>query len=104
MTTIIERPEGGGSGMVVVAAIVGALATAVIGLFAFGAFDRNPTSTSVTIEQPAVPATPTTDVAPPAQSTPAPTQEAAPSTEPAPPATPDTTETEPTAPPAPAQQ
>ena len=37
MTTIIERPEGGGSGMVVVAAVVGALATAVIGLFAFGA-------------------------------------------------------------------
>ena len=103
MTTIIERPEGGDSGMVVIAAIVGALAAGVVGLFAFGAFDRNPASTTVTVEQPAMPATPT-EAAPPAQSAPAPAQETAPSTEPPPPATPDTTEPEPAAPPAPPPQ
>jgi hypothetical protein len=100
MTTIIERPEGGGSGMVVIAAVVGALAAGVIGLFAFGAFDRNPASTTVTVEQPATP----TATAPPAQSAPAPTEQTAPSTEPPPPATPDTTEPEPAAPPAPPAQ
>ena len=41
MTTIIERPSGdsGGSGLVVIALVVGAAAAAVIGLFAFGTFD-----------------------------------------------------------------
>jgi hypothetical protein len=100
MTTIIERPEGGGSGMIVLAAIVGALAVAVIGMFALGGFDGGSPTTAVTIEQPAAPAV-APEAAPAAPSTPAPA-ETAPSTEPAP--APDATDAEPAEPPAPPQE
>ena len=104
MTTIIERPTGdsGSGGTVLIALVVGAIAAAVIGLFAFGAFDnRGPSTTSVTVEQPVVP----TQSAP---ATTPPSQNAAPSTEPpaSTPATPDAqpaTRAEPTAPPPPVQ-
>ena len=54
MTTIIERPTGSsdGGGTVVIAVIVGAIAAAVIGMVAFGGFQRQP-DTTVTIDTPA---------------------------------------------------
>lgn len=59
MTTIIERPSGDGdSGTILLAVIVGVLAAAVIGMFAFGAFDRQ--TTTLKIEDPAAATAPTT--------------------------------------------
>jgi hypothetical protein len=99
MTTIIERPSGdSGGGVTLIALVVGAVAAGVVGLFAFGAFDaKTPTSTSVTIEQPAAPSPAAPAATPPAQGAASPPEQPAPD---APAATPDTAPSEPTAPPA----
>ncbi len=79
MTTIIERPSGeGDSSLVMLAIIVGALAAIVIGLFAFGMFDRAPaTENTLTIETPAAPAAEAAPAAPAAEAAPAASSSAA---------------------------